>query len=152
MTSSGGANPYEVSPADIVDHPAEADPDLKLPADVTPALDTVDRYLAQLTGERPTASVGFLKPWLQRCRRRIAGSSPSRHHIRDGRRCTPDLGGTALAQVVNAVTVDRAATPEQFATFVAVVARSLGVPARIVSGFRLGASSAGRPFRRVFTK
>ncbi|HUC15278.1 MAG TPA: transglutaminase-like domain-containing protein, partial [Acidimicrobiales bacterium] len=34
------------------------------------------------------------------------------------------------------VTVDHAATPEQFATFFAVVARYLGVPVRVVTGFR----------------
>ena len=39
--------------------------------------------------------------------------------------------------MINAVTVDRAATPEQFATFYAVVARYLGVPARLVTGFRV---------------
>ena len=37
---------------------------------------------------------------------------------------------------MNAVTVDHAATPEQFATFFAVVARYLGVPVRVVTGFR----------------
>ena len=51
------------------------------------------------------------------------------------------LAGTSLAQVINAVTVDRAATPEQFATFYAVVARYLGVPARVVTGFRVAPPS-----------
>ena len=66
----------------------------------------------------------------------------------DERRVSPDvaalkgqtnpaaLAGTSLAQVMNAVTVDRAATPEQFATFFAVLARYLGVPSRVVTGFR----------------
>jgi hypothetical protein len=46
---------------------------------------------------------------------------------------------------MNAVTVDRAATPEQFATFFAVVARYLGVPVRLATGFRVpaAASTAG---------
>jgi hypothetical protein len=55
------------------------------------------------------------------------------------------LAGTSLAQVMNSVTVDRAATPEQFATFYAVVARYLGVPARVVTGFRVPAASALKP-------
>jgi hypothetical protein len=39
--------------------------------------------------------------------------------------------------VINAVTFNQSATPEQFATFFAMVARDLGVPARVVTGFRL---------------
>ncbi len=54
-----------------------------------------------------------------------------------------NFGGTSLSEVIQAVTVDRAATPEQFATFLAMVARDLGVPARVVTGFRLVASSEG---------
>jgi hypothetical protein len=46
--------------------------------------------------------------------------------------------------VINAVTVDGAATPEQFATFYAVVARYLGVAARVVTGFRVPVST-GHP-------
>jgi hypothetical protein len=47
--------------------------------------------------------------------------------------------------VINAVTNDRAATPEQFATLFAMVARYLGVPARLVTGFRLTPGSNGSP-------
>ena len=43
---------------------------------------------------------------------------------------------------MNAITVDRAATPEQFATFLAVVARYLGVPSRVVTGFRVPAAAS----------
>jgi hypothetical protein len=45
--------------------------------------------------------------------------------------------------VINAVTVDRSATPEQFATFFALIARYLGVPARLATGFRLASGSSG---------
>ena len=42
------------------------------------------------------------------------------------------------------MTFNQSATPEQFATFFAMVARDLGVPARVVTGFRLvNSSSAG---------
>jgi hypothetical protein len=51
------------------------------------------------------------------------------------------LAGTSLAQVINAVTVNHAATPEQFATFFAAVARYLGVPVRLVTGFRAPAAA-----------
>ena len=63
------------------------------------------------------------------------------------------LAGTSLAQVMNAVTVDHAATPEQFATFFAVVARYLGVPVRVVTGFRApSAANASAPLRPVSTR
>jgi hypothetical protein len=55
------------------------------------------------------------------------------------------LAGTSLAQVINAVTVSQAATPEQFATFFAAVARYLGVPVRLVVGFRAPAAASGHP-------
>ena len=53
------------------------------------------------------------------------------------------IGGTSLSAAINAVTVNRSATPEQFATLVAMVARYLGVPARVVTGFRVPPTSAG---------
>ena len=46
-----------------------------------------------------------------------------------------------MSVVINAVAVNRSATPEQFATLFAMVARYLGVPARLVTGFRLPARS-----------
>jgi hypothetical protein len=54
-------------------------------------------------------------------------------------------GGTSLSVVINAVVNTRAATPEQFATFYALVARYLGVPARLVTGFRLTAGPGSGP-------
>jgi Transglutaminase-like superfamily len=39
--------------------------------------------------------------------------------------------------------VDRSATPEQFANLYAMAARYMGVPARVVTGFRIGPTSAG---------
>jgi hypothetical protein len=53
------------------------------------------------------------------------------------------LGGTSLSEVITNITIDRSATPEQFATLYAMVARDLGVPARVVTGFRLASSSNG---------
>ena len=47
-------------------------------------------------------------------------------------------GGTSFAAVLASVLGEqRSGTPEQFATLVALVARAVGVPARVVSGFRL---------------
>jgi len=52
-------------------------------------------------------------------------------------------GGTAFAEVSSAIGTGRSGTPEQYATLYALLARKLGVPARVVTGFRL------RPVERV---
>ena len=107
--------------------------DLQLPADSANAVGTAARFVAAITGRRPAPTVGFLQQALLALRH-------------DERRLDPTLGstaggggsgGTSLSQVINAVTVNRSATPEQFATFFALVARYLGVPARLATGFRL---------------
>ncbi len=47
-------------------------------------------------------------------------------------------GGTGFADIVASILgQNRSGTPEQFATLVALVARELGVPARVVTGFRV---------------
>lgn len=47
-------------------------------------------------------------------------------------------GGTGFADVLASIVgASRAGTPEQFATLVALIARSLDVPARVVTGFRV---------------
>ena len=47
-------------------------------------------------------------------------------------------GGTGFANVLASILgPNRAATPEQYATLVALVARQIGVPSRLVTGFRL---------------
>jgi hypothetical protein len=47
--------------------------------------------------------------------------------------------------VINAVVNQRRATPEQFATLYAMAARYLGIPARVVTGFRMGPGSDTGP-------
>jgi hypothetical protein len=46
-------------------------------------------------------------------------------------------GGTTFADVLASIRGSHSGTPEQFATLVALVARQLGVPARLVAGFRV---------------
>jgi hypothetical protein len=46
-------------------------------------------------------------------------------------------GGTTFADVLASIRGSRSGTPEQFATLTALIARKLGVPARVVSGFRV---------------
>ena len=147
--------------------------DLSLPPGTSAAMASTMKFLATLTGERPAATVGFLQSvltTLQAKERRIdphlspppaPASAPAQNRAGgrsgSGRRSsapatstttavsatTASTGGTSLSEVINAVTVDRSATPEQFATLFAMAARYLGVPARIVTGFRLGPTADG---------
>lgn len=58
----------------------------------------------------------------------------------------PRPGGTAFADVFASILgPQRAATPEQYATLFALVARQLGVPARVVTGFRVAPGGAALP-------
>jgi transglutaminase-like putative cysteine protease len=53
-------------------------------------------------------------------------------------------GSAGFADVLASVmSPDRTGTPEQYATLVALIARSVGVPARVVSGFRVRAPGGG---------
>jgi len=101
------------------------------------------RFAVNLTGQPASPSFGFVQGLAQSLRvqeRRVTPGTSA-----GAPKSTPAaLAGTSLAQVINAVTVDHAATPEQFATFVAVVARYLGVPIRVVTGFRVTSAATAR--------
>jgi hypothetical protein len=141
--------------------PGSASPDLALPPDSATALGVAMRFITGLTGTRPTPTVGFLQRVLlalhtqERQLSPYAPSAPGQGTSSPGQPAgsTPPstaagsgserLGGTSLSEVINAVTIDRSATPEQFATFYALVARYIGVPARIATGFRVATGSTG---------
>lgn len=157
-----------LSPADGIDQ-SQAGSDLELPGGTSTYLATTVRFLATLTGQHPTGAVGFLQQALGALRgadKRVdptatpsAPAAPSKPPARAAPGHRPPAptttttttvppsggGGTSLSEVINAVTVQRAGTPEQFATFFALVARYLGVPARVVTGFRLVGDSSGQP-------
>jgi Transglutaminase-like superfamily len=145
--------------------------DTSLPSGTAVAMGTTMKFLAGLTGERPVATVGFLQALLTSLyskerridphltpvpqvpatnakgrsgakRRASTSTSPSTTAVSA---VTASTGGTSLSEVVNAITVVRSATPEQFATLFAMAARYLGIPARIVTGFRINPTSAGGP-------
>ncbi|MGH9107528.1 MAG: DUF3488 and transglutaminase-like domain-containing protein [Acidimicrobiales bacterium] len=111
------------------------------PASAKDVADAV-RFAVNLTGRPPSPSFGFLQDLASALRadeHRVeleAQAGP-----RAGRSIPAALAGTSLAQVMTAVTVDHVATPEQFATFYATVARYLGVPVRVVTGFRAPAAA-----------
>jgi hypothetical protein len=145
--------------------------DVSLPAGTSAVMANTMKFLAALTGERPVATVGFLQSLataLHARERRIdphltpapevPATAPQGRAATGHPRATPvspsttavsattaSTGGTSLSEVVNATTVLRSATPEQFATLFAMAARYLGIPARIVTGFRITPTSAGGP-------
>lgn len=137
--------------------------DLTIPPDSTTAMAAAMRFVSRLTGERPAPTVAFLQRLLVAFRTQerhltpyapvpsgpavgssgqIGGTGASPPSTAAGESAA-HLGGTSLSEVINAVTVNRSATPEQFATFFTLVARYLGVPARLATGFRLVSSSSG---------
>lgn len=120
----------QVSASAQIDLSAGTTYDLELPAHTQSYVAATVGFISYLTGLKPNATTAFLLAGLRALRASDKWVDPALSS-------SPPLEGTSLAQVINAVTVERAATPEQFATFFAVVARSLGVPARVVTGFRL---------------
>jgi hypothetical protein len=152
-------------PADGIDV-AAGESDLALPAGSTSAMTAALRFLSTATGERPAPTVAFLQAAAAALYTQEQRIDPtlvsSQSEATTGTTAPPgngapqtntptttppvtSFGGTSLSEVVNAVTVARKATPEQFATLFAMAARDLGVPARVVTGLRIGPSSAGRP-------
>jgi hypothetical protein len=114
--------------------------DTALPAGSAPDVAAAVRFAVNLTGRPAAPTLAFLQSLSAALRDQERRVSPQ---LSSGEQSAPAaLAGTSLAQVMNAVTVDRVATPEQFATFVAVVGRYLGVPIRVGTGFRVPA--AGR--------
>ena len=103
----------------------------------------LSKYLTQLaaTANQPAApTLAFLKAVEQVFRddyRQV--ELPTRASTTAGTTSAaiqPTVGGTSFQDVAQAVMAQRQATPEQFATMFALLARSLGVPARLVTGFK----------------
>jgi transglutaminase-like putative cysteine protease len=118
--------------------------DTALPSGTAADIGTTVRFLATLTGQRPAPSVAFLQAASDALRTQERRVDPAATPAR-GVRTVATNGGTSLADVINAVTVQRSATPEQIATLFVMVARYLGVPARLVTGFRVPPGPGSSP-------
>jgi hypothetical protein len=122
------------------------------------AFDNVLTQLETETGESSSASLTFLRAVendFQTHYRRVATAeyapaTASARTISGGQTTTrPDLYGTSLADIQGAIFgKNKTGTPEQFATLMTVLARKLGLPARLVTGYRLsGPAAAATPTR-----
>jgi hypothetical protein len=116
--------------------------DLALPPNSSTAMGTAAAILANLTGKRPAATIAFLQALEESFQHeeRVDPTLPAPRNISEGATLS-STAGTSLSQAINAITEFRAATPEQFATLFAMTARYLGVPARLVTGFRMTSGS-----------
>ncbi len=134
--------------ADLRRPPASSpDPaDLSVPASVQPYLAATVHALATQSGQAPARSLTFLAAVADLIHSRDALLDPvASAGAGAGARAAgsgADEGGTSLAAVIHAVMTKRQATPEQYATLFALVARYVGIPARLVTGFRLSPPSA----------
>jgi hypothetical protein len=113
-----------------------------------------DNVLTQLeaeTGVSSGATLTFLRAVEDDFRtnyRRVstteyAGTPTKARTATGGPPTRPDLYGTSLADIQGAVFgSNKTGTPEQFATLVTLLARKLGIPARLVTGYRLSGPNA----------
>jgi Transglutaminase-like superfamily len=125
--------------------------DTTLPNGLTGPLGALVRALSQETGVPFDSPIPFLQAVVKELRAQTTlagGPSTSSVAPSGSASSSPSpseppahTGGTAFADVLASIRGSRAATPEQFATFIALVARELNVPARVVSGFRLPTAS-----------
>jgi hypothetical protein len=135
--------------------------DGNLPPGLDQTLSLLAQSFSQETGTPLTPAIGFLQALQKDLRGNYSllgsgngstasasgnpssgASSPSPTHTPSAPPSTIPPGArassTSFAAVLGAVVgPDRTGTPEQYATLVALLARKLGVPARVVSGFRV---------------
>jgi hypothetical protein len=123
----------------------------QLPVGVSSSLATLVSSLAAETGTPSTSVVPFLQSVAKtfRTKSALAGgpitatpTAPSRQPASSTSPAlsaspTSNTGGTSFADVLASIRQYRSATPEQYATLIALLARELGVPARVVAGFRV---------------
>jgi hypothetical protein len=126
--------------------PLAASPDALDAVVPTAETSALSKYVTQLaaTANQPAApTLAFLKAVEQVFRNDYRQVPPPTRAPTTTSTTTPaqqpTVGGTSFQDVAQAVMGQRQATPEQFATMYALLARSIGVPARLVTGFKTGA-------------
>lgn len=123
--------------------------DTSLPNGLPVALGTLISSLTLETGTSSDAPIPFLQAVVRdfHAGSGLAGataSSPANspsHSSAPAPTPSAHTGGTTFADVLASIRGSHSGTPEQFATLTALLARKLGVPARVVSGFRVPPSA-----------
>ncbi len=115
-------------------------------------LATYVQELATDIGRSPAPSLRFLEAvaaYLRTEDRQIAPPADAATHGVPPTGSDADFYGTSFAAVAGAVMSSaHRATPEQFATFFVLLARSLGIPARLATGYRVvGADGSAASLR-----
>jgi hypothetical protein len=145
----------DVAPKDFMqlDHAAllgtsAAQVDTSLANGLATPLGTLIGSLAQETGTSSEQPIPFLQAVVRQFRSKasLAGAAaaptvpptprPS-SSLTPTPAVSPHTGGTTFADVLASIRGAHSGTPEQFATLTALLARQLGVPARVVGGFRI---------------
>jgi hypothetical protein len=129
--------------------PATSTPpiDLSIPGSLRAALSDVVMSMAPEVGVPTSQPIRYLQALLAdlhanytlaRPKPAVRAPTPSMSAGPSPAASPPHTGGTGFADVLaSALGPYRSATPEQYATLYTMVARELGVPARIVTGFRV---------------
>jgi len=108
--------------------------DVQLPATLRSTLATIVTALSAETGVPSSDPVVFLQALQRDFRSHYALVAPAP----SGSRLSQRAGGTGFADVLASILgSQRTATPEQYATLTALLARYLSIPARVVTGFRI---------------
>ncbi len=121
--------------------------DSQLPADLHATLERLVREFVTESGVPSAPALPFLQALQQDLRAKYLLSGPATGPASSvpagstNRPSSDRAGGTGFAEVLASILGQRSATPEQFATLVALIARELGVPARVVTGFRASATT-----------
>ena len=135
--------------------PATSTPpiDLQVPGPLTATLASLVSSFATETGVAASQPMAYLQALVKdfRSNYALAGgtsdaapASGAAAASSPARALETHTGGTGFADVLASVLGSaRSATPEQFATLFALIARQLRVPARVVTGFRVPAGSGG---------
>ncbi len=125
--------------------------DTQLPAALRSTLTKVVTAFADETGVTSSIALPFLQAVAKDLQTNYglsgpasgsASATPSASPSPTGSESAVVSTGTSFAETLAAILGGtRTATPEQYATMFALIARDLGVPARLVTGFRIGSSS-----------
>ncbi|MCU1656024.1 MAG: Transglutaminase-like superfamily protein [Pseudonocardiales bacterium] len=141
------ANFVDVSSASL---PATSAPpiDTQLPGPLRVSLAKLVTTFGDETGTSTSPPVPFLQALAKDLQRNYAlAGAPTTSRSRTATPSTSArerIGGVGFADVLASVIgPQRSATPEQYATLFTLVARQLGVPARLVTGFRVPSPSGG---------